>query len=190
MQFTSVTELPGVWTIDLEKREDERGFLARTWCEAEFAAHGLNVRWPQCNLTLTHRRGTIRGMHFQAEPHPEIKLVRCTAGAIWDVALDLRRASPTFGHWQGFDLTAENGRALHLPAGFAHGFQCLTDDCQVFYHMSESYFPPLARGVRWNDADVAIAWPLESPVVSAKDEALPLLHELLAGELTPFTERS
>src|SRR5215469_13768474 len=117
MKF-SPTSLTGLWLIDLELREDERGFLARTFCEDEFSAHGLNTRWPQSNLTLTKKRGTIRGMHFQMEPKPEIKLIRCAAGAIFDVAVDVRRDSPTFGKWEGFELCSQNRRMLYIPGGF------------------------------------------------------------------------
>jgi len=175
MKFAK-TSLSGVWMIELELREDERGFLARTYCEKEFVDHGLNVRWPQCNLTLTKRRAMIRGMHFQAEPKPEIKLIRCSAGAIFDALVDVRRDSPTFGRWEGFELTAENRRTLYVPGGFAHGFQCLTDNCEVFYQMSEFYFPNLARGLRWNDPQVAIQWPLANPTLSERDQNLPLLN--------------
>jgi dTDP-4-dehydrorhamnose 3,5-epimerase len=177
MKFAT-TKLPGVWLIELELREDERGFLARTYCEREFAKHGLNTRWPQCNLTLTKKRGTIRGLHFQAEPKPEIKLIRCAVGAIYDVLVDARRGSPTFGQWESFELTAENRRTLYAPGGFAHGFQSLTDNCEVFYHMSEFYFPELARGFRWNDPEVGVRWPLPSPMVSERDQKLPRLAEL------------
>lgn len=177
MKFLA-TSLPGLWRIELEPRGDDRGFLARTYCEQEFAAHGLNIRWPQCNLTLTKQRGMIRGMHFQADPKPEIKLIRCAAGAIFDVLVDVRRDSPTFGRWEGFELTAENRSSLYVPGGFAHGFQCLTEDCEVFYQMSEFYVPELARGVCWNDPAVGIRWPLPDPVLSARDRGLPLLAEL------------
>jgi dTDP-4-dehydrorhamnose 3,5-epimerase len=177
MKF-SETALPGLRVIDLELREDERGFLARTYCDDEFAAHGLNTRWPQCNLTLTRKRGMVRGMHFQAEPKPEIKLIRCAAGAIYDVLVDVRRGSPTFGHWAGFELTAQNHRMLYVPGGFAHGFQCLTDNCEVFYQMSEFYVPKLARGVRWDDPQVGIQWPLANPILSERDRKLPLLSSL------------
>lgn len=171
------TSLPGVWRIELELREDERGFLARTFCESEFAAHGLNTRWPQCNLTLTRKRGMIRGMHYQAEPKPEIKLIRCAAGAIYDVLVDVRLDSLTFGHWEAFELTAGNHSALYVPGGFAHGFQCLADNSEVFYQMSESYSPDLQRGIRWNDPKVGIRWPISNPILSAKDRDLPLLTE-------------
>ena len=175
MKFAKTT-LPGVWLIELEPREDERGFLARTYCETEFADHGLNVRWPQCNLTLTKNRGMIRGMHFQAEPKPEIKLIRCSAGSVYDVLVDVRKDSPTFGRWEGFELSGENRRTLYVPGGIAHGFQCLTDNCELFYQMSEFYFADLARGVRWNDPQIGIQWPLPNPALSTRDQNLPLLN--------------
>jgi dTDP-4-dehydrorhamnose 3,5-epimerase len=177
MKFTRPTLGEG-WLIELELHEDERGFFARTYCEKEFADHGLNTRWPQCNLTLTRRRGMIRGMHFQADPKPEIKLIRCLAGAIHDVIVDVRRGSPTFGHWSAFELSPENRRGLYVPAGFAHGFQCLTNDCQVFYQMSEFFVPELTRGFRWNDPKVNIPWPINNPILSDRDKNLPFLSEL------------
>jgi dTDP-4-dehydrorhamnose 3,5-epimerase len=174
MKFTQTT-LAGLWVIELEPRGDERGFLARTYCEREFAEHGLNTHWPQCNLTLTKHRGMARGMHFQADPKPEIKLIRCAAGAIFDVLVDVRPNSPTFGRWEGFELTSENRRTLYVPGGFAHGFQCLVDNCEVFYQMSEFYFADLARGIRWNDPQIGIRWPIPGPVLSERDKNLPLL---------------
>jgi dTDP-4-dehydrorhamnose 3,5-epimerase len=177
MKF-SPTTLAGLWLVELELREDERGFLARTYCENEFAARGLNTRWPQCNLTLTKQRAMIRGMHFQAEPKPEIKLIRCAAGAIFDVLVDVRPDSPMFGKWEGFELTAQNRRSLYVPGGFAHGFQCLTDNCEVFYQMSEFYVSELARGVRFNDPQIGIRWPLPQSLLSERDRKLPLLADL------------
>ena len=177
MKFDRTT-LEGVWVLELELREDERGFLARTYCEQEFAAHGLNTRWPQCNLTLTKQRGMVRGMHFQAEPKPEIKLIRCAAGAIFDVLVDVRPGSPTFGRWEGFELTAWNRRTRYVPGGLAHGFQCLNDNSEVFYQMSEAYVPELARGLHFDDPAVGIRWPLAGPIVSDRDRHLPLLAAL------------
>lgn len=177
MKFSRTT-LDGLWVIELELREDERGFLARTFCENEFAAHGLNTRWPQCNLTHTKNRGMIRGMHFQADPKPEIKLIRCSAGAVFDVLVDVRRESPAFGRWEGFELSAANRRMLYVPVGFAHGFQCLTDGCELFYMMSEFYVPELARGIRWNDPAVNIEWPIADATLSERDKNLPLLSSL------------
>jgi len=177
MTFTSA-KLAGVWLIELEPRIDERGFFARTFCKREFEAHGLNTQWVQSNLSRTMLRGIIRGLHWQAEPRAEVKLVRCDAGAIWDVVVDVQRASPTFGHWEAYELTAENGRQLYIPAGFAHGFQCLKDHSEVSYQMGEFYFSDLARGLRWNDPTVGIMWPLAEPVLSERDRQLPLLGEL------------
>lgn len=173
------TALSGIWLIELELREDERGFLARTYCQREFAEHGLTTAWPQCNLTLTKQRGLIRGMHFQTEPRPETKLIRCCAGAVFDVVIDVRPGSPTFGRWEGFELTASNRTTLYIPGGFAHGFQCLVDDCELFYQMSEFYMPELARGIRWNDPAVNILWPIPDPLLSERDRNLPLLSTLI-----------
>ena len=177
MKF-SPTTLAGVWLIELELREDPRGFLARTYCQEEFAAHGLNTHWPQCNLTGTRRKGMIRGLHFQAEPKPEIKLLRCAAGAIYDVVVDLRPRSATYAQWVAYELSGDNHRQLYVPGGCAHGFQCLTDQCEVFYQMSESYEPALARGIRWNDPALGIPWPVPDPVLSDRDQSLPLLANL------------
>jgi dTDP-4-dehydrorhamnose 3,5-epimerase len=172
------SQLAGVWRLEPELRCDERGWFARTWCEQEFTAHGLNTRWPQGNLTHTLRRGMIRGLHWQAEPRPEVKLVRCSAGAIWDVVVDVRRDSRTFGRWEAFELTAANGHQLYIPAGFAHGFQCLTDGGEVSYLMGEFYVPELARGIRWNDPAVGIAWPVADVFLSERDRNLPLLADV------------
>lgn len=177
MRFTA-TDFPGMWVIDLELRKDERGFLARTYCDAEFGARGLVTQWPQCNLTCSKTRGMVRGLHFQAEPKGEAKLIRCTTGAVFDVAVDIRRGSPTFGKWQAFELTAENRRMVYIPTGFAHGIQCLADGSEVFYQMSESYAPELARGVRWDDPDIGVAWPLANATVSDRDARMPLLRDL------------
>jgi len=175
MQFHP-TSLPAVWLIELEPRKDERGFLLRTYCEEEFARHGLKTHWPQCNLTLTTQRGMLRGLHYQADPNPETKLVRCVAGAVWDVVVDIRPNSPTFRKWEAFELTSENNRQLYIPEGYAHGFQCLTEDCKLFYQMSENYVPELARGVLWNDPAVAIDWPVQPAILSSRDANLPPLQ--------------
>jgi dTDP-4-dehydrorhamnose 3,5-epimerase len=172
------TTLDGVLVVEPEPRRDERGFLARTYCEREFAAQGLNTRWVQQNHTRTLGQGSVRGMHWQAEPLPEIKLVRCLAGRVLDVVVDVRRGSPTFGKWHAEELTAENMKALYIPAGFAHGFQCLESACELFYLMSEFYVPELARGLHCHDPGAAIRWP--SPVfnLSPRDASLPTLAEL------------
>jgi dTDP-4-dehydrorhamnose 3,5-epimerase len=168
--------LPGVWRIELEPRSDERGHLARTYCEREFAAHGLNTRWIQCNATLTRRRGMIRGLHYQADPKPEIKLIRCVAGKVWDVVVDVRPGSASFGQWEAFELSPTAGVQLYVPGGFAHGFQCLEDHCELFYQMSEEYMPDLARGVRWDDPSVGIPWPVSAVELSTRDQSLPRLE--------------
>lgn len=165
--------LAGAFVIRPERREDERGFFARTWCQREFAEHGLNPRVAQCNVSFTERCGTLRGMHFQARPREEAKLVRCTAGGIYDVIIDLRPHSPTFREWVAVELTAANRLALYVPEGCAHGFQALEDSTEVFYQMSEFYYPELARGVRWNDPAFGIHWPIPDPLLSDRDRSYP-----------------
>jgi dTDP-4-dehydrorhamnose 3,5-epimerase len=172
------TRFPEAWLVQLNPHEDDRGWFARTYCEETFAKHGINSAWPQHNQTLTRRRGMIRGLHWQEGTPPEIKLVRCISGCIWDVIVDIRPDSSTFGHWQAFELSQENQRQLYVPAGFAHGFQCLTDNAQVFYLMSTPYVPGQARGIRWNDPTVSVAWPLPlQPPLSDRDNQLPFLKE-------------
>jgi dTDP-4-dehydrorhamnose 3,5-epimerase len=173
MQLTRLA-IPDVWLVRPERRTDPRGFFARTFCAAEFAAHGLPTTFPQCNISFNAERRTLRGLHWQDDPHPEGKLVRCTRGAIFDVAVDIRPASPTHGRWVGATLSADDADALYIPPGFAHGFQTLQDASEVFYQMSESYVPNMARGLRWNDPTLAIAWPLADPILSERDAALPL----------------
>lgn len=169
------TPLAGAFVLSLERLEDERGFFARTFCQREFTARGMNPSVSQCNLSWNRRRGTLRGLHYQAAPHPEAKVVRCIRGAIWDVIVDLRPDAPTHLQWHAIELTAENRLALYVPEDFAHGFQTLADDTEVLYQMSESYFPELARGLRWNDPKLAISWPLPSPIVSDRDKSYELL---------------
>lgn len=172
MIFTK-TALAGVWVIDLERREDERGYFARTFCFDEFGQRGLIDNFVQSNASFNRRAGTLRGMHFQAEPYPEVKLVRCTRGAIFDVAVDLRPESPTFRKWFGVELTEDNARSIYVPAGCAHGFQTLVPDSEVLYMMGETYRQDLARGVRWNDSAFNIHWPLADPVMSERDATYP-----------------
>lgn len=173
MKFTP-TAVRGVWIVELERHEDERGWFARTWCAAEFARQGLNPNLSQCSASFNRRKGTLRGMHYQLAPHEEAKLVRCTRGAMFDVALDLRPGSPTFKQWAAVELTADNGRALYLPEGCAHGFQTLADDTEVFYQISAPWRPESARGVRWNDPVFGIRWPLaDAAVMSARDAGWP-----------------
>lgn len=165
--------LEGLQLVAMERHEDERGWFARSWCAREFAAHGLEARLAQISLSFNRERGTLRGMHYQRPPHGEAKLVRCVRGAIWDVALDLRPQSPTRGQWQGFELSAENGHALFVPEGFAHGFQTLLPDSEVLYHISTFYAPEAADGVRHDDPAFAIVWPLPVAAISPRDLAWP-----------------
>jgi dTDP-4-dehydrorhamnose 3,5-epimerase len=167
------TSIPGVMLIEVDAHQDDRGLFARTYDEATFAAAGLATRWPQCNTSWNARRGTLRGLHYQAAPHPDPKLVRCTHGRIFDVVVDLRPDSPTFCRWLTTDLAAARRNALYIPAGCAHGFLTLEDGCEVFYQMGEIYVPELGRGVRWNDPTFAIAWPFAPEVIDARDAGWP-----------------
>jgi dTDP-4-dehydrorhamnose 3,5-epimerase len=167
------TALKGAFIIEPEKLEDERGFFARTWCQQEFATHGLNPLLVQCNISFNRRKGTLRGIHYQAKPHEEARLVRCTRGAIYDVIIDLRPYSPTFKQWAAFELTANNHRMLYVPEGYAHGFQTLEDHTEVFYQMSEFYAPAQAGGVRWNDPTFGIQWPPAERIISKQDQSYP-----------------
>jgi dTDP-4-dehydrorhamnose 3,5-epimerase len=167
------TKLPGVFEIHLDPHYDERGFFARSWCQKEFEAHGLNARLVQCNISSNARKGTLRGMHFQAPPCAEAKLVRCTMGAIYDVVADLRPESPAFRQWIGLTLTAKNRNMVYIPEGCAHGYLTLEDESEIFYQMSEFYNAESARGVRWSDPALAIAWPFEPRIISERDRAYP-----------------
>ncbi|MBV8091463.1 MAG: dTDP-4-dehydrorhamnose 3,5-epimerase [Alphaproteobacteria bacterium] len=168
MMFTA-TLLEGAWLIELDRREDERGFFARIWCRRELAAQGLDAEIAQQSLSYNRHRGTVRGLHFQRPPQEETKIVRCTCGGIFDVMVDLRRWSPTYLRWQGFELTAENRKALYVPKGFAHGFQTLADNSEVMYQMSEFYASEAAGGYRFDDAAFGIIWPLPVTVISERD---------------------
>jgi dTDP-4-dehydrorhamnose 3,5-epimerase len=163
------TPLDGAWMIHLERHVDERGSFARAFCEREFAEHGLPTRFPQGNLSTNRATGTLRGMHFNVAPFGEAKLVRCIRGAIHDVIVDLRAGSPTRLRWFGADLTADDGQALFIPSGFAHGFITLQDDTDVYYQMGAFFQPDAARGFRWDDPAVGIEWPLRPTVVSERD---------------------
>ena len=165
--------MTGVFIIEPEKVEDERGFLARTWCEREFGKFGQSPRWVQCNISFNKKKGTLRGLHYQAAPAQEAKLVRCTMGGIYDVIADLRRDSETFMQWLATELTVENRKMIFVPEGCAHGFLTLIDNTEVFYQMSEFYAPELARGVRWNDPAFGIQWPTEVRVISERDRNYP-----------------
>lgn len=172
MIFTE-TRLKGAFVLELEKREDARGFFARSWCREEFEAHGLNPTIAQCNVSFNRAKGTLRGMHYQAAPFGEAKLVRCTAGALYDVIIDLRRGSATYKQHVGELLSAVNYRMLYVPEGFAHGFQTLEDNTEIFYQMSQFHSPEHARGVRYNDPAFAIEWMMGEPVIADRDRNYP-----------------
>lgn len=172
MIFTE-TALEGAFLIEPERREDERGFFARTWCSRESESHGLNPRVVQCSLSYNRRKGTLRGMHYQAPPHEEAKLIRCTAGSIHDVIIDLRQGSETFLRHIAVVVSAGRRNMLYVPEGFAHGFQTLEDDTEVFYQMSEFYQPSAARGVRWNDPIFSIDWPPDERIIAERDMKYP-----------------
>jgi dTDP-4-dehydrorhamnose 3,5-epimerase len=172
VRFTE-TALPGACIVEPQCHRDDRGFFARTWCCQEFEAQGLNAKMEQCSISYNRRAATLRGMHYQAAPYAETKLVRCTAGAIYDVILDLRPDSPAYLRWAAVELTADNRRALYIPEGLAHGFFTLADDTEVFYQITTPHQADAARGVRWNDSAFGIAWPGEPCFVSEKDSSYP-----------------
>ena len=167
------TKLKDSFIITPDLIEDERGFFARTFCRLEFEEHGLNSDLVQCNISFNKTKGTLRGMHYQAAPHAEIKLVRCTAGTIYDVIVDMRQESPTFRQWLAVELSEKNRQLLYVPEGFAHGYQTLQPQTEVFYQVSASYHPASERGVRWNDPALGIKWPLPAIVISKKDSSYP-----------------
>lgn len=172
MIFTP-TPLAGAYIIELQLHGDERGHFARTFCRNEFEAHGLNPCVAQCNISFNRKRGILRGMHYQAPPFWEVKLVRCTRGSIYDVIIDLRPDSPTFKQHFGAELSAANHRQMYVPEGFAHGFQTLEDESEVFYQMSQFYKADSGRGVRWNDAAFGIQWPVADPIMIERDRNYP-----------------
>jgi len=173
MRFTE-TKIPGAFVVDLEPHSDERGFFARAWCAREFEEHGLESRLMQCNLSFNERAGTLRGMHYQREPHAEAKAIRCTRGAIYDVIVDLRPDSGTYKQWLAVELSAENRRLLHVPEGCAHGYQTLTDETETLYLVSAFYAPEAEGGVRWDDPAFGIEWPATAErLISPKDAAWP-----------------
>jgi dTDP-4-dehydrorhamnose 3,5-epimerase len=169
MKFTE-TKLKGAYIIDIKPFVDERGFFARAWCQNEFEEHGLTTRVAQANISFNHKKGTLRGMHYQVPPYGEVKVIRCTRGALYDVIIDLRPGSETYMQWIGVELTAENHRMLYVPEQFAHGFQTLEDNTEATYQVSEFYTPGAERGLRWNDPAFDIEWPLEVVVISEKDQ--------------------
>jgi dTDP-4-dehydrorhamnose 3,5-epimerase len=167
------TELKGAFIVEPECLEDERGFFARTWSEREFAERGLSSKLTECNLSFNKRKGTLRGMHYQVAPHSQVKIVRCTAGAIYDVIIDLRNNSETFKQWTAVKLSAANRLMLYVPEDFAHGFQTLEDNSEVFYQMSANYAPGCARGVRWDDPAFSIVWPPDDRTIIDRDQNYP-----------------
>jgi dTDP-4-dehydrorhamnose 3,5-epimerase len=174
MIFTQAP-LRGAYLVDVEPWSDERGFFARSYCADEFADAGLGEVMRQCSISHNERKGTLRGLHYQSAPHEEHKLVRCTAGAVFDVIVDIRAASPTFRQWYGVELTADNHRSLFIPPGFAHGFVTLTDHAEMYYMISVAHAPQAGQGFRWNDPAFAIEWPTSPTVLSARDAAYPLM---------------
>ena len=168
------TKLDGAYIVEMEPIGDQRGFFARAWCSREFEAQGLIAQFVQANLTYSPKRGTVRGLHYQIAPHQEVKLVRCTRGATYDVIVDLRPGSPTYTNWLAVELTADNHKMIYIPAGFAHGYQILIDDTEVFYQVGQFYAPEYERGARWNDPAFGIEWPINSPLIlSDKDKNWP-----------------
>lgn len=166
-------KIGGTFEIDLQENVDDRGFFARSWCQKEFEANRLNPHLVQCNVSFNSCKGTLRGMHYQAAPHAEAKVVRCTRGSIYDVVVDLRTDSPTFKDWIALVLTAEKRNMAYVPEGCAHGFLTLEDNTEVFYQMSEFYYPETARGFRWDDPAFRILWPGKVQVISERDQSFP-----------------
>ena len=168
------THIKGAFVVDIEPRGDERGFFARGFCRKEFEAHGLNTKITQANIGVSRLRGTLRGLHYQVAPHAETKLVRCTAGVVFDVIIDLRADSPSYKKWLGVELTAETHRMLYVPEGCAHGYLTLANHTEIFYLVSEFYSPSAERGLRWNDKAFGIEWPISNDlVISDKDRSWP-----------------
>jgi len=177
------TRLAGVYIVEQERQADERGFFARTWCAQEFADHNLESELSQCSVSFNHRRATLRGLHYQAPPFAEVKLVRCTRGALYDVVVDLRPDSPTYRGWIGVDLTEHDGRALYIPRGFAHGFYALSDATEVAYQMSAPFVPEAARGIRWNDPFHGVLWPGPVEIIAPRDRDYPDMDDARLQEL-------
>ena len=180
MKFTEAP-LKGSFIIDLQPFQDERGWFARYYCEDEFKTIGHTKEWVQLNHSVTNKKGSLRGMHYQLKPFTEIKLIRCISGAVFDVIVDLRENSESFLQWFGFELSASNKKMLYIPEGFAHGFQCLSDDCQLLYHHSEFYRPGAEGGILYNDPMIKITWPIDVTVISTRDKEHPLLDKSFKG---------
>lgn len=174
----SELELKGAYIIEPKPLTDERGFFARIFCRQEFAKYALNPCIAQCDISFNRRKGTIRGMHYQITPYQEAKLLSCIKGSIYDVIIDLRKDSATFLKWEAVYLNEKNRQMLYIPEGFAHGFQTLQDNTEIYYQISEYYHPECSRGLRWNDPKLAIPWPLSEKIVSRRDDSFPLLDEM------------
>lgn len=175
------TFINGLYTINLDLFKDERGWFARTFCKDEFKEIGHDKEWVQLNHSFTKSTGTIRGMHYQHTPHSEIKLIRCISGTIYDVAIDLRRGSPTFLKWFGMELSAENKKMIYIPQGFAHGFQALTNDCEIIYHHTNYYTLEAEGAIKYDDPLISISWPLPISGISKKDQERPYLSKNFKG---------
>ncbi len=178
------TQIADCQIVAVEPHEDERGAFARTWCQNEFDGAGLPNRLVQCSVSRNHKRGTLRGLHFQLPPSREGKLVRCTRGAIFDVVVDIRWTSPNYLGNVSVELTADNGRAIFIPPGCAHGFQTLEDDTDVFYQMTDVFAPDLGAGLRWNDPALGIDWPIDTPIMNDRDRDYPDLDHDWLGNLS------
>ena len=172
MKFTE-SRIPGAWVIDVTEIHDDRGCFAMTWLPGEFSKRGLDPSLAQCNLAFNHKRGTLRGMHFQAAPHEQVKIIRCTRGALLDVIVDLRPESPAYRQWEAVELSADNRRMFYIPKGIAHGYLTLTDAAEAYYHASMPWAPQAESGVRWNDPAFGIKWPFDPVLISEKDAAWP-----------------
>jgi len=178
MKFVE-TPIKGAYLIEIEPISDHRGFFARSWCEQEFGDHELNSNLVQCNISFNTKKGTLRGMHYQIKPHEEAKLVRCTQGSIYDVIVDIRQDSPTFKSWYGVNLGVSNRKMLYIPEGFAHGFQTLEDNTEVFYQMSNFYHGESARGLKWDDPELGIDWILkDNLIISERDQGYPSIKKI------------
>lgn len=175
------TPLKGSYTIELEPFSDDRGWFARTYCKKEFAAIGHDKEWVQINHSFTVHKGAVRGMHFQYPPYTEIKMIRCVAGAVNDVIIDIREGSETYLHYFSTELSAANRRMIYIPEGFAHGFQALTDNCELIYHHTSFYTPGAEGGIRYDDKKINIQWPMDAADMSARDKQHPLLDDSFTG---------
>lgn len=188
MRFTPGS-IDGLWKVELKPVTDHRGFFARAWCEDEFAEHGLVVSWAQQNLQHSPEPGTMRGLHYQVPPHSEVKMVRCTRGAVFDVAVDLRPHSPTYRAWSGIELNPRSHTAVWVPRGCAHGYVTLEPDSEVFYLTSEAYTPAAVRGVRYDDPTFEIGWPRSIEIVPADYDEWPKFTDAMGDELSPLAQQ-